>query len=69
MKKDQEHCEMVLVRIWDNMEDLHVQLTSGFAGEFTIEELEEIDKAIAEVLKKTTARFNEIAGGLSSEKE
>jgi transcription termination factor NusB len=60
MKKDQEHCEMVLVRIWDNMEDLHTQLTSGLAGEFTLKELEKIDKAIAGVLKMTTARLNEI---------
>ena len=51
---------MVLVRIWDYMEDLRTQLTSGLAGEFTLKELEKIDKAIAGVMNMTTARLNEI---------
>jgi hypothetical protein len=61
--------EKVLVRIWDDLEEIHTQLTSDLADEFTLEELEKIDEAISGVLKRTTARFNEIAGGLSLDKK
>ena len=59
-KKADEYRETVLVRIWDNLEELHTQLTSDLAEDFTLEELEKFDLAIARVLKSTTARFNEI---------
>jgi len=59
----------MLVRIWDNLEETHTQLTSDLAEDFTLEELKKFDKAIAGVLKRTTAMFNEIAGVYTGKKK
>lgn len=56
MKKNTRK-ERTIIRIWDNLEELHDQVTSGAAEGMTQKQLDFVDSRLAGILKKTNKWF------------
>lgn len=59
--------ERTIIRIWDNLEELGDQMSSGAAEGMTQKELDFVDSRLRDILKETSKWFagleNEYVGG------
>lgn len=61
--------DKAITKVWDDLEELQEQMTSGMAEELTLEELQAVGAAVEKILTTTTGWFNRMMEGTIKKKK